>query len=142
MSRKLKGAPVTRKSKRLGSVPQSPSSEMYDEEGYESDTLSVDEYLDDKYLSSSSFPKGRVISAVPTQKAAKANARTKVSHVEQADCAKTDAFDEMGGKAEDEDVKKINKKRSAPEGEEKSIQKARRYFEEVIDKHELVIEKI
>jgi hypothetical protein len=140
MSRKLKVAKAKGKSKVLDSIPQSPSSELYDG-GYESDTVSVEEYLDDKYLSSSLFPKGRVVSAAQAPKVPKSDAQVKPSHADGAEESTVDISNKTGGQSE-EGTSKSSKKRSLSEEEDQVLQKSRRYFEEVIDKHELVIEEL
>ena len=89
------------------------------ENGYESDCLSIDEYIENEdFFSKSEFPKKRVVSTLPVTGGAVNNRKKKLSSTKEAE-KKTHYFSEA---------------------EKLGLEKKRKYFEEVIDKHVLIIE--
>ena len=89
------------------------------ENGYDSDCLSIDEYIEnDDFFSKSEFPKKRVMSTLPLL-AGSINTRKKTLPSTEKAEKNTHRY---------------------TEAEILGLEKKRKYFEEVIDKHVLIIE--
>jgi hypothetical protein len=136
MSKKLKSLSVASRS---STIPHSPVVDVSDE-GYESDTVSVEEYLAHDYLPSNRFPKGRVVSVTAATKSAPKKNQAKSTTIALEETA-TEGVVIVAPKGQESERQTRSTKRALPEDGERVLERKKRYFDEIIDKHELVIEK-
>ena len=97
-------------------TPRSSSMSKFDD-GYNSDCLSVNEYIDDaEFFENAAFIKKRVISVIPALNAEGQRKR-------------------HGSATTNHEEKQFSKE------EEKELERIRYYFREIIDRHELIFER-